>query len=59
MATAAPPKLMTAEDFMNADLGDGTFELDREELILLPPAMPIHGLICATIDSYRLADFFG
>lgn len=49
MATATPTKLMTAEEFLAADLGEGTFELVRGEVISLPPAMPIHGFVCATI----------
>ena len=35
MATVSPTKLMTAEEFMNADLGEGTFELVRGEVIQL------------------------
>jgi Uma2 family endonuclease len=48
MATATQPqtKLMTAEEFMAADLGDGTFELVRGEVIEVPPAMPEHGRVC-------------
>jgi len=56
MATATPPKLLTAEEFLTADLGDGVFELVRGEVISLPPARPNHGLICATI-AYILTDF--
>ncbi|MFO0890813.1 MAG: Uma2 family endonuclease [Isosphaeraceae bacterium] len=56
MATAAPPKLMTAEEFMAANLGDGKFELVKGEVIDVPPAMPLHGLICATI-AYLLIDY--
>ena len=44
MATVAEPKLLTAEEFMAADLGEGTFELVRGEIIELPPAMPEHGV---------------
>ena len=32
MATATETKLMTAEEFMAADLGDGIFELVRGEV---------------------------
>ncbi len=56
MATAASQKLMTAEEFLTADLGDEVFELVRGEVISLPPAMPNHGLICATI-AYLLVDY--
>lgn len=43
MATAS--KLMTAEEFMAADLGEGTFELVRGEVIEMPPPGPDHGRI--------------
>ena len=43
MATASQTKLMTAEEFMAADLGEGTFELVRGEVIEVPPPMPEHG----------------
>jgi Uma2 family endonuclease len=46
MATATQAKLMTAEEFMAADLGDGTFELVRGEVIEVPPPMPEHGRVC-------------
>jgi Uma2 family endonuclease len=49
MATASPTKLLTAEEFMNADLGEGTFELVRGEVIKLPPTMPEHGVVCANV----------
>ena len=43
MATASQTKLLTAEEFMAADLGEGTFELVRGEVIEVPPPMPEHG----------------
>ncbi|MFI5460275.1 MAG: Uma2 family endonuclease [Isosphaerales bacterium] len=49
MATVAKPKLLTAEEFMAADLGDGCFELVRGEVVELPPAMPEHGVICNNV----------
>ncbi len=49
MATVASPKLITAEEFMAADLGEGTFELVRGEVVLLPPTMPKHGRVCSKI----------
>ena len=56
MATVAQPKLMTAEEFMAADLGEGTFELVRGEVIELPPPMPEHGRVCVNagfvLESY-------
>jgi Uma2 family endonuclease len=49
MATVSPTKLMTAQEFMNADLGEGAFELVRGEVIEVPPAMPEHGVVCANV----------
>jgi Uma2 family endonuclease len=37
---------MTAEEFMAADLGDGTFELVRGEVVEMPPPMAEHGRVC-------------
>jgi Uma2 family endonuclease len=51
MATDATTKLLTAEEFMAADLGDGNFELVRGEVIELPPAMPEHGFVCINIGA--------
>jgi Uma2 family endonuclease len=45
MATATTTKLMTAEEFMTADLGEGLFELVRGEVYELPPPMPEHGKV--------------
>ena len=56
MATAAQPKLLTAEEFMAADLGEGTFELVRGEVVEVPPPMPEHGRVCVNsgfaLESY-------
>jgi Uma2 family endonuclease len=49
MATATQTKLLTAEEFMAADLGEGTFELVRGEIVEMPPAMPKHGLVCVNV----------
>jgi Uma2 family endonuclease len=49
MATVAQTKLLTAEEFMAADLGEGNFELVRGEIVEVPPAMPEHGVVCANI----------
>jgi Uma2 family endonuclease len=49
MATAAKPKLLTAEEFMAADLGEGTFELVRGEVVEMAPPMPEHGRICVNV----------
>jgi Uma2 family endonuclease len=50
MATAAQTKLMTADEFMAADLGEGRFELVRGEVVRVPPTMPQHGRICSRIN---------
>ena len=56
MATASQTKLLTAEEFMAVDLGEGTFELVRGEIVEMPPAMPKHGLVCGSafflLESY-------
>jgi Uma2 family endonuclease len=46
MATVVKPKLLTAEEFMASDLGEGTFELVRGEVVEVPPPMPEHGRVC-------------
>ncbi len=55
-ATKTKTKLMTAEEFMAADLGEGVFELVRGEVQQLPPAMPEHGRVCTnvgfTLETY-------
>ncbi len=51
MATVAQTKLLTAEEFMAADLGEGSFELVRGEIVAVPPAMPEHGVVCANIAA--------
>ena len=49
MATDVKTKLLTAEEFMAADLGEGTFELVRGEVIQVPPTMPEHGVVCVNV----------
>ncbi len=56
MATDVTTKLLTAEEFMAADLGDGNFELVRGEVIQLPPPMPEHGVICVNV-AFVLAKY--
>jgi Uma2 family endonuclease len=51
MATVTKTKLMTAEEFMTAHLGDGIFELVRGEVKELPPPMPRHGVVCANVSG--------
>jgi Uma2 family endonuclease len=56
MATATETKLMTAEEFMAADLGDGRFELVRGQVHELPPGTPEHGLVCGNV-CFELESF--
>lgn len=51
MATASVPRLMTAEQFMAADLGEGAFELVRGEVVEMPPSMPGHGAVCGNTSG--------
>jgi Uma2 family endonuclease len=57
MATATKTKLMTAEDFMAADLGEGVFELVQGEVQQYPPAMPEHGRVC--VNACFLLETYG
>jgi Uma2 family endonuclease len=57
MATASQTKLLTAEEFMAADLGEGTFELVRGGIIEVPPTMPEHGRVCG--NSYFVLETYG
>jgi Uma2 family endonuclease len=50
MATVKQTRLLTAEEFMAADLGDGRFELVRGEVVPVPPTMPEHGRSCSRIN---------
>lgn len=45
MSTASRPRLMTADEFMDADPGDGRFELVRGEVVRLSPPYDPHGSI--------------
>ena len=51
MSTASKPRLMTAEEFMTADLGDGLFELVRGEVVRLSPPYYPHGSVCNNISG--------
>jgi len=51
MATDVTTRLITAEEFMEMDLGEGTFELVRGEIVQVPPPMPLHGLVCMNIGA--------
>lgn len=48
MATTAKAPI-TAETFLGMDLGSGGFELVRGEVVEVPRAMPLHGLVCMNI----------
>jgi Uma2 family endonuclease len=50
MATASQPKLMTAEELMAADLGEGCDERVRGKVVDVPPAMPEHGRVCVNVS---------
>jgi Uma2 family endonuclease len=49
MATVAETRLLTAEEFMEADLGEGIFELVRGEVVEMPRPMPEHGRVCVNV----------
>jgi Uma2 family endonuclease len=51
MATEIKTKLLTAEEFMDADFGEGTFELVRGEVVQMPPSMPEHGVVCNNVAA--------
>jgi Uma2 family endonuclease len=57
MATVVETKLLTAEEFMAADLGDGRFELVRGEVVPISPPMPEHGRVC--IKAGRVLENYG
>jgi len=58
MATVTKTDLITAEEFMAADLGDGSFELVRGEVVeMAPPPMPEHGRICG--DVFFMLECYG
>jgi Uma2 family endonuclease len=63
VATASRPKLLTAEEFMTSDLGDGRFELVRGEVVFIPPATPLHALhnssVCYALEFYGRESRFG
>jgi Uma2 family endonuclease len=63
MATVARTKLLTAEEFMAADLGEGRFELVRGEVIEVPSPMPEHGRVVVnlgfTLESFGRQSGYG
>jgi Uma2 family endonuclease len=63
MATVTQTKLLTAEEFMAADLGEGTFELVRGEVVEVPPPKPEHARVCMKVgwifENYGVASGYG
>ena len=57
MATATTTKLMTAEEFMAADLGEGIYELVRGVVCELELPMPEHGRVSG--DVMFVLELFG
>jgi Uma2 family endonuclease len=49
MAAELTTRTRTAEQFLAEDLGEGTFELVRGEVVRMSPSSPEHGLICANL----------
>lgn len=49
MSTASHPRLMTAEEFMDADLGEGVHELVRGKVVESPPSHFEHGVVCGRV----------
>ncbi|QDV33867.1 Uma2 family endonuclease [Tautonia plasticadhaerens] len=56
MATEAKPKLITAEQFMAMDLGEGMHELVRGEIVEVTPPGGWHGFVSANA-TFVLAKF--
>jgi len=51
MSTTSSPRLMTAEEYMKADLGDGPHELVRGEVARVSPPSYEHGAVCYQISG--------
>ncbi|MEW4570394.1 Uma2 family endonuclease [Tautonia sp. JC769] len=56
MATETRPSLITAEQFLQMDLGDGQHELIRGEIVEVTPPSPGHGFVCANV-TYLLSKY--
>lgn len=58
MSTANSTTILTAEEFFDwvhhPENRDGNFELDRGEIVLMPPPGKLHGFICANIVGILL-----
>jgi Uma2 family endonuclease len=51
MATDVKSRLITAEEFMEMDLGEGMHELFRGDIVELPWTTPLEGFVCAKIGA--------
>jgi Uma2 family endonuclease len=51
MATDVKTRPITAEEFMEMDLGEGMHELVRGEIIDVPPPMTEHGIVCVNVGA--------
>ncbi len=51
MAVIPTARLMTAEEFMKADLGDGRFELVRGEAVEVSPPYFEHAYVCTALGT--------
>lgn len=45
----APPRKITAREFLAMDLGEGLHELVRGEIVTMDPPEPAHGYICGNV----------
>ncbi|WP_169976388.1 Uma2 family endonuclease [Tautonia rosea] len=51
MATETRPRLITVEQFLKMDLGDGQYELVRGEILEVTSPSPGQGFVCANVTS--------
>jgi Uma2 family endonuclease len=57
MATVTETRKITADEFLEMDLGDGLHELVKGEIVEMPPAEYEHGYICG--NSYSVLREYG
>ena len=57
MATATAKPRISADDFLEMDLGDGVHELVRGEVVRMSPPLLGHGLIC--VNTSEILNNFG
>ncbi len=57
MATVTETKRITADEFMDMELGEGLHELVKGEIIDVPPAGPMHGAV--TLNAGAIFHHFG